>query len=80
MRRMEAGAGEGEYPVMSKFFKYGGLVASIVLIAFGVGSIYAMLLSGIGFLVLTLRVLREYVGEAKAAKPVAPRQEASLTT
>ena len=25
---------------MSKFFKYGGLVASIVLIAFGVGSIY----------------------------------------
>src|SRR5215208_5657793 len=26
--------------VMSKFFKYGGLVASIVLIAFGVGAIY----------------------------------------
>ena len=25
---------------MSKFFKYGGLVASIVLIAFGIGSIY----------------------------------------
>ena len=25
---------------MSKFFKYGGIVASIVLIAFGVGSIY----------------------------------------
>src|SRR3954447_10822569 len=25
---------------MSKFFKYGGLVASIVLIAFGVGSVY----------------------------------------
>src|SRR5918912_56736 len=27
--------------VMSKFFKYGGLAASIVLIAFGIGSIYA---------------------------------------
>jgi hypothetical protein len=26
--------------VMSKFFKYGGIIASIVLIAFGVGSIY----------------------------------------
>src|SRR5215208_3258950 len=26
--------------VMSKFFKYGGLVASIVLIAFGIGAVY----------------------------------------
>ena len=25
---------------MSKFFKYGGLLASVVLIAFGIGSIY----------------------------------------
>jgi hypothetical protein len=36
----------------------------------------AMLLSGIGFLILTLRVLREPAGEAKAAKPASPRPEA----
>jgi hypothetical protein len=35
-----------------------------------------MLLSGIGFLILTLRVLREPAGEAKAAKPASPRPEA----
>src|SRR5215216_1346261 len=36
----------------------------------------AMLLSGIGFLILTLRVLREPAVEAKAAKPAASRQQA----
>ena len=36
----------------------------------------AMLLSGIGFLVLTLRVLREPSTEAEAAKATAPRQQA----
>jgi hypothetical protein len=36
----------------------------------------AMLLSGIGFLVLTLRVLREPAGEAKAAKAAGSRQQA----
>ena len=35
----------------------------------------AMLLSGIGFLILTLRVLREPAGE-KAAKPVTPPRQA----
>ena len=36
----------------------------------------ALLLSGIGFLILTLRVLREPAGEAKPAKQAAPRQQA----
>ena len=36
----------------------------------------AMLLSGIGFLILTLRVLREPVGETQAAKAPTPRQQA----
>src|SRR5215204_3857644 len=36
----------------------------------------AMLLSGVGFLILTLRVLREPAGEAKAAKAAAPRKQA----
>jgi hypothetical protein len=36
----------------------------------------AMLLSGIGFLILTLRVLREPAGEAKAAKAGSSRQQA----
>jgi hypothetical protein len=36
----------------------------------------AMLLSGIGFLILTLRVLREPAGEAKPAEQAAPRQQA----
>ncbi len=36
----------------------------------------AMLLSGIGFLILTLRVLREPAGEAKPAKQAAPRKQA----
>ena len=36
----------------------------------------AMLLSGIGFLILTLRVLREPAGEAKAVKAAAPRKQA----
>src|SRR4051812_32141731 len=50
MRRMDDGSCTGSMRidlnnpqqggVMSKFFKYGGLVASIVLIAFGVGAIY----------------------------------------
>ncbi len=39
----------------------------------------AMLLSGIGFLILTLRVLREPAGEAKAAKPATPRPQAAAT-
>jgi hypothetical protein len=39
----------------------------------------AMLLSGAGFLVLTLRVLREPAGEAKAAQPAAPRSKAAVT-
>ena len=39
----------------------------------------AMLLSGIGFLILTLRVLREPTGEAKAAKPAASRPQAAAT-
>jgi len=39
----------------------------------------AMLLSGIGFLILTLRVLREPAGEAKAAKAASPRQQATVT-
>ena len=39
----------------------------------------AMLLSGIGFLILTLRVLREPAGEASAAKPAAPRSQAAVT-
>jgi len=37
----------------------------------------AMLLSGIGFLILTLRVLREPTVEAKAAKPAASRSQAA---
>ena len=36
----------------------------------------ALLLSGIGFLILTLRVLREPTGEAKATGPAAPQQAA----
>ena len=36
----------------------------------------AMLLSGIGFLILTLRVLREPAGEAKTATAAAPRKQA----
>jgi hypothetical protein len=36
----------------------------------------AMLLSGVGFLILTLRVLREPAGEAKPAKQAATRQQA----
>ena len=36
----------------------------------------AMLLSGVGFLILTLRVLREPAGEAKPAEQAAPRQQA----
>ena len=36
----------------------------------------ALLLSGVGFLILTLRVLREPAGEAKPAKQAAPRQQA----
>jgi len=36
----------------------------------------ALLLSGIGFLILTLRVLREPAAEAEAAKAAAPRQQA----
>jgi hypothetical protein len=36
----------------------------------------AMLLSGVGFLILTLRVLREPAGEAKPAKQAAPRGQA----
>jgi hypothetical protein len=39
----------------------------------------AMLLSGIGFLILTLRVLREPTGEAKAAKPATPSPQAAVT-
>ena len=39
----------------------------------------AMLLSGIGFLILTLRVLREPAGEAKAAKAATPRPQAAVT-
>ena len=39
----------------------------------------AMLLSGIGFLILTLRVLREPTGEATAAKPATPRPQAAVT-
>ena len=39
----------------------------------------AMLLSGIGFLILTLRVLREPAGEATAAKAASPRQQATVT-
>jgi hypothetical protein len=39
----------------------------------------AMLLSGIGFLILTLRVLREPAGEAKAAKPATSRPQAAAT-
>jgi hypothetical protein len=39
----------------------------------------AMLLSGIGFLILTLRVLREPTGEATAAKPATPRSQAAVT-
>jgi hypothetical protein len=38
----------------------------------------AMLLSGIGFLILTLRVLREPTGEAKATEPAAPRPKAAV--
>ena len=37
---------------------------------------FALLLSGIGFLILTLRVLREPAGEAKPAEQAAPRQQA----
>jgi len=36
----------------------------------------ALLLSGVGFLILTLRVLREPAGEAKPAEQAAPRQQA----
>jgi hypothetical protein len=36
----------------------------------------ALLLSGVGFLILTLRVLREPGREAAAVEPAAPRQEA----
>ena len=36
----------------------------------------AMLLSGVGFLILTLRVLREPAGEAKPVKQAASRQQA----
>ena len=39
----------------------------------------AMLLSGIGFLILTLRVLREPAGEAKAAKAATPPKQAAVT-
>jgi preprotein translocase subunit Sss1 len=39
----------------------------------------AMLLSGIGFLILTLRVLREPAGETEAAKAAAPRKQAAVT-
>ena len=39
----------------------------------------AMLLSGIGFLILTLRVLREPAGEAKAAKAATPPPKAAVT-
>ena len=40
----------------------------------------AMLLSGIGFLILTLRVLREPAGEAKAAEAAAaPPKQAAVT-
>jgi hypothetical protein len=39
----------------------------------------AMLFSGIGFLILTLRVLREPAGEAKAAKPATSRPQAAAT-
>ena len=39
----------------------------------------AMLLSGIGFLILTLRVLREPAGEAKAAKAATPSSQAAVT-
>src|ERR1044071_8081545 len=39
----------------------------------------AMLLSGIGFLVLTLRVLREPAGEAKAAKAAAAGRQQAVT-
>ena len=37
---------------------------------------FAMLLSGIGFLILTLRVLREPAGEAKPAEQAAPQGKA----
>jgi len=37
---------------------------------------FALLLSGIGFLILTLRVLREPAGEAKPAEQAASRQQA----
>ena len=36
----------------------------------------ALMLSGVGFLILTLLVLREPAGEAKAATPAASRQQA----
>ena len=39
----------------------------------------AMLLSGVGFLILTLRVLREPAGEAKAVKAATPRHQATVT-
>ena len=39
----------------------------------------AMLLSGIGFLILTLRVLREPAGETEAAKAATPRPQAAVT-
>src|ERR671910_3874495 len=39
----------------------------------------ALLLSGIGFLILTLKVLREPAGEAKAAKPATSRPQAAAT-
>ena len=39
----------------------------------------AMLLSGIGFLILTLRVLREPAGEAEATKAATPRPQAAVT-
>src|SRR6188472_1909050 len=37
---------------------------------------FALLLSGVGFLILTLRVLREPAGEAKPAEQAASRQQA----
>ena len=37
---------------------------------------FAMLLSGVGFLILTLRVLREPAGEAKPAEQAAPQGKA----
>jgi hypothetical protein len=61
--------------VNSKFFKFAGIAASVMLIAFGIGAVViGMLLTGTGLLVLTLRWLREPAASTQPTPkaPIAP--------